>query len=119
MLNYSTCKALKEAGFSQDTEVAYYWVGTQTTTANDKEEKIYQAHRIGEEMTLDSVHECACPSLEELIEACLEKQPGHFHLDFLVDTWAAGIDCEKDDWITGKTKKEAVSALYLSLNKKP
>lgn len=70
------------------------------------------------------------PTLEELIDACLEKSENKdFHLEHLYDEWAASVcyihnennkkgTWHPDSWYCGATPVEAVAQLWLALNKK-
>ena len=103
-MNYQKAKELKEAGFPQD------------------EENLKCACNFiksGEEPT-ESVYDCNTervydPSLDELIEACGDNI---LRIDFLHDINEVIAYGRREDTGVGVETKEAVTNLWLALNKK-
>ena len=108
-MEYQLGRQLKEAGFknpSSDWKGKFRWI-------DNSPDVVY------------------IPTLPELIEACLEKQPNKYsnfyfnHIFVEADggyIWEAyfdgGINPKNDYYESGKTPEEAVAKLYISLNKK-
>jgi hypothetical protein len=102
-MNYELAKQLKDAGFPQK--------GKGKWTPNYK--------KIGEKYIIESVY---FPTLSELIEACIYFESKYktfaliyeFENKYIGWIWKALILGEK---VNGKTPEEAVSKLWLELNK--
>lgn len=108
MLDYKTCKALKDAGFPQEFKASnYYYTAPGVSIAPEFK-------------TIDTEKMVKAPTLEELIDACGNR----FHNLVLIstDVWYAEnlpMDCGSapEGFIMGegKTPESAVANLYLKL----
>ena len=122
-----TCLKLKEAGFPQvyrkgelSMDFAYY---------NDELHMLHLDADTGDwigndysvwPLDVEEVQEMwvKCPTLSELIEACIELEPIGFHLRRNVSgLWVAVLDDRTLVGTSGDTPEEAVANLYLSLHK--
>ena len=121
MLNYEKCKELKEAGFP-DGQYQFWYV---RFVYNDSTEYCsgvtvgnpYVTHHL--ELGHGETVLCACPALEELIEACVGQQDQ----DRSLYMWCNGGRWYSETrWATnrfrGDTPAEAVANLWLAVNKK-
>lgn len=101
MINYELVKELKDAGFPQEFKQGRYFCSHMEQ--------------------LDGKHDCDdivyYPTLSELIEAC-EIFTLRFSLEQHSNDWRAGIYSGEKQFSVGKTPKEAVAKLYITLKKK-
>ena len=118
MLSYELAKKLKDAGFPQENRKFYY----EFCPDEDNELVISDnawhdtwTQEWGDLHFLKETKECACPTLSELIEvcgkkfSCLEKRTRE-------DIWEAEYVGMVRGY--GDTPEEAVTNLWLELNKK-
>ncbi len=99
--NYELAKQLKNAGFDQMSGLGK---GDLLINPNKMDGNNWIAYS---------------PTLSELIEACEDFV--EFHLKWRVGYWYAVVqrgDMPDNDWQKGETPEEAVSKLWLELNKK-
>lgn len=127
-MNYTLAKELKDAGFPQEykkSEIAMDWVynsiGELIMLHKDNDTNWW----LGQDYDIQFTEEILkkeyvkCPTLSELIEACLELIPDKF-LDissrgYREKQWVA-TSCLKIT--SGKTLIEALARLWLALNNK-
>jgi len=108
MLDYETCKKLKEAGFPQEGEGHATFPEGGKLSVN----LIFGA----------SEAICYVPTLSELTNACVRRYNGSMFTllaSGLSDGWAAGYSSHEfweDVEGSGKTPEEAVANLYLKLH---
>jgi len=107
MLDYSTCRALKDAGFPQEVEGSdqpIYYYNNQVT--------IYKKASFTSSSALTNDH-YKIPTLSELIEAIGDK------FEYLwrdpMGTWKAE-STELIPEVFGSTPEESVARLYLAIN---
>lgn len=112
-MTYELAKQLKEAGFRQNTEKAFYINAGKNTGALVDVEMYSTANQEFRDEKL-----VACPTLSELIEACAD---GFVSLDRFGLTNLGLIQwvCNHEKaWRTeGQTPEEAVARLWLELKK--
>lgn len=114
-MTYELAKQLKDAGFRQDTKFGIWEDATDCLPL--------------EECPKTWGDTVACPTLSELIEACVATKPdeliciGHamydkenFHAAFYENELVVGIMPKQTISVFGKTLEEAVANLWLKLN---
>jgi len=123
MIDYKLAKQLKGAGFSQDKKVGEWFANhNEECPAKNNSSKI-------EDCMCEEGHEIYIPTIPELIEACLKEKPDYWFevernsitkkwLVRLADMPAHG-KLAKDIFLEiGDSFEEALSKLWLALNKK-
>lgn len=112
-LSYETAKKLKAAGFPQSGE---------GRLVPDKEDvSVYDAHDPTFVSSTPVSTATYYPTLSELIEACVDKMSGDFHLVNWGVNWICGdYSGYVQDWVTYRceapTSEEAVSNLFIAIH---
>jgi hypothetical protein len=122
-MNYSLAKELKNAGFQQMQKMAYWML------IKEEGEKPFIIHPDWDNRKVSSYQDAytdadlsACPTLEELIEACGDVEfrvhcyPKGFGTDTTNEPWFVVEQPNWEDMERCSTPTEAVAKLYLALN---